>query len=304
VLRISSRGWSGLALAQAAGVFPIVSPSLDPYVKAQQVFDQVMRRALSVGGEYGRPESMMAFSTTWIWPNPKASAQVAGAWARAGMGLRDAAEAMGVPLIASAHSWTQQGLTGAEAVPGILSLNSLGRVRDVRLARSSDVKGAGDVIYLLGSGNFVFPGAGSPIPDWELARRIYSWVGGESSDHVFKVRTLREVGTGGLCTGLVESLMARGLGAHMQLPKDQDAWTFCFGEGFHHFLVFCAESEALALEESWSTQDLPFTRVGVVNTSGRLEVKQGVNSWMRFDVTESREFYARAFAGASSKESK
>src|SRR5690606_15059920 len=136
---------------------------------------------------------------------------------------------------------------------------------DTRLARTADFKAAGDVIFMLGPGDFGLLGselhsmlverlrerggndrqvvlpvsrtAGSRVrvtgPDWDVANRVYRWVGGAEGKRQHHIRSVHDVSEGGLLVAVAECVIARGLGAAVVIPDGVDPWEFSFGEGFH-----------------------------------------------------------------------
>jgi hypothetical protein len=77
-------------------------------------------------------------------------------------------------------------------------------------------------------------------------------------------------------------LIARGLGAQLQLPNGTDPtfnpWDYCFGEGFHTFVASAGDADSAQLETDWNTHRIPYRKIGVINNSDRLEVKWSVGN--------------------------
>lgn len=205
------------------------------------------------------------------------------------------------------------------SVPPTLLMTAVAKVADTRLARTADFKSVGDQIYLLGSaplglvaselhamrkerggGEVTLPcgefseldpahasgnrHAQLPQPNWEEARRLYQWLGFSVGREQARLKSAHDVSEGGMLVAISEGMMARGLGAWIQMPKDMDPWLASFGEGFHRFVVTMAESDAMAVESEWSSLGIPFQRLGTVTSSERLEARWGnsesFQSWM------------------------
>ena len=74
---------------------------------------------------------------------------------------------------------------------------------------------------------------------------------------------------------LSEGLIARGLGAAIELPADTDPWEISFGEGFHSFVVSLREADGVKAENEWRELGVPFARLGQVTAEARLKVSYG-----------------------------
>lgn len=285
---------SDAGMAIGCGINPKLS-DIDPYLMAQASVDEAIRNVLCVGAEFGKPDSVVALVDNFCWPDP-VQEPLKMAWlVRACYGLRDAALALGAPLVSGKDSMKndfrgkRQGKPVTISVPPTLLMTAVARVADVRFGRTADFKKAGDAIYLLGGkqlgllgseflemtgkaycvGNSV-PRAGRP--DWDLARKIYGWLGGANGTAQAKLRSLHDISEGGLFVAVAEGLIARGLGAQIQVPAEGNPFEFAFGEGFHSFVASAAEEDASALEAEWTTLGIPFRKVGHASSSQKLEI--------------------------------
>lgn len=287
-------------VAVGCGLNPKLS-DFDAGWMAEAAVDEAVRNILCVGAEYGREDSVMALVDNFCWPDPVSDPEKSAALVRACFGLREAALALGAPLVSGKDSMKNdyRGMWKGEkvkiSVPPTLLMTAIGRVPDTRLARSADFKAASDVIYALGPCAFSLLGselqawkkeftgrAEISRPDWTVARKIYSWLGGSQGKLSHKLRSAHDVAEGGLLVALAEGLLATGWGAKISLPEafGADPWTFGFGEGFHSFVVSAASENASALEQEWNSLGVPFYRLGEITDSASLEVstKNGT-SW-------------------------
>lgn len=301
VVKPKPNSWAGIAVA--CGIQPKYS-DLDPYVMAQASVDEAIRNILCVGAEYGQTDAVLALTDNFCWPDPVSDPEKMGALVRACYGMREAALALGVPLVSGKDSMKNdyRGKKAGEqihiAVPPTLLMTAIGKLSDVRTARSSDFKGEGDAIYVLGGMHLglqgselhqcyrervrdrggdvrqvVLPGSARlPEPDWIFARRLYSWLGGSNGKKHASLRSAHDLSEGGLLVALAEACIARGWGADVTLPIDRELWELSFGEGFHSFLVSVEESETQAIETEWIERDLPFVRLGSVRSHGELRL--------------------------------
>jgi phosphoribosylformylglycinamidine synthase len=290
---------SGLVIG--CGINPKLS-DIDPYLMAQSVVDEAVRNVLCAGADFGRSDSVLALCDNFCWPDPVGDPLKMAWLVRACYGMRNAALALSAPLVSGKDSMKndfrgkRRGEPVSISVPPTLLMTAVAKVSDIRSALTSDFKRVGDVIYLLGSESFGIlgselaclikdPRAGEPLdigpsdnqrvaePDWILARKVYSWLGGAMGRERGKLRSLHDVSDGGVMVALSEGLLARGLGAEVTLPACQNPWEISFGEGFHCFIASVTEADSFNMESEWTALEVPFTRIGVVTAGDQLEVQ-------------------------------
>jgi phosphoribosylformylglycinamidine (FGAM) synthase-like enzyme len=269
---------SEMGITVGCGIHPPLA-DIDPFLMAQASVDEAVRNVLCTGAEYGHPESVLGIAENIVGPDPSQDVHQGGWLVRTYYGLKDAALGLSIPILSGQD-------TIKAGAPNLL-VTALARVPDVKGARSADFKTVGDCIYLLGHSDFGLLGtafenvilkksgekglsAGSPV--WEVARKIYSWIGGGVGKHQDRLKSLHDVSEGGILVAVAESLVARGLGATLAIPKDRDFWEFAFGEGFHAFITSFAESDTGSLEAEWNAAGVPFIKLGQVESTERLEV--------------------------------
>jgi phosphoribosylformylglycinamidine synthase len=280
------------------GINPKLS-DIDPFLMAQSAVDEAVRNVLCVGAEYGQRESVMALVDNFCWPDPVGDPLKTAWLVRACYGLRDAALALSTPLVSGKDSMKNdfRGWKGNEkvtiSVPPTLLMTAVAKVPDVKMARTSDFKSAGDIIYLLGPAQLGLLGSElatmkteekqnlasiAPmrlgVPQWNIARRLYSWIGGTSGKHQNRIRSLHDVSEGGLLVAVAECILAKGMGATIQFPADWNPWEMSFGEGFHTFITSFSEEDALIVESEWKDLGIPFLKLGTVESQSRFEVLQ------------------------------
>lgn len=205
--------------------------------------------------------------------------------------MRDAALALQIPFVSGKDSMKNDfrgkldGKPVTISVPPTLLITAVGKVSDAKLARTSDFKAVGDLIYLLGGnrlglwGSELLAAAPDKVagairlaePDWDEARRVYQWLGGGTGREQARLRSAHDVSDGGLLVCVAESLLARGLGAQIQAPASRDAWEFAFGEGFHALVVSIPEADQATVETEWQNAGVPFTAIGKVTNRDRLD---------------------------------
>ncbi|MGK5087521.1 AIR synthase-related protein [Bdellovibrionota bacterium FG-2] len=302
---IKPKTTSSAGMAVGCGINPKLS-DIDPFLMACSAVDEAVRNVLCVGGEFGRPESVLALIDNFCWPDPQTDRLKAAWLVRACYGMQQAALALSAPLISGKDSMKndfrgmQDGKPVTISVPPTLLITAIAKVRDIAACRTSDFKSTGDAIFLLGGKSLGLWGSefervqgvaqlpGFPrvgIPNWEDARRLYGWLGGEVGKEQSLLKSLHDISDGGLLVAVVEGMLARGLGAYVKIPDATDAWEFCFGEGFHSFITTVADSDAEILEMELRQLGIGFRRLGSVTQREKLEVMwshkedQSVKSW-------------------------
>ncbi|MBC7693330.1 MAG: phosphoribosylformylglycinamidine synthase [Methylotenera sp.] len=296
VIKPKVNSTSGIAVA--CGINSKMS-DVDPYLMAQSAVDEAVRNALCVGADFGREDSVFALVDNFCWPDPMQDPAKGAALVRACYGMKNAAMALGAPFVSGKDSMKNDfrgRLKGADvtiSVPPTLLVTAVAKVSDIVNARSADFKYQGDVIYLLGGSEFGLQGSQlaqmKPIPadskvgepDWGLARKVYSWIGGATGKEQSKLHSLHDVSEGGMLASVAESLIARGFGAVIEIPaaqvneasRDTSLMEFSFGEGFHSFVASVSDSDSASIEAEWTALGVPFIRLGKVTGTGNLEVK-------------------------------
>lgn len=270
---------SPVAAVLGVGILPEYS-KYDAYTMAQISLDEAVRNVLSSGAEYGREESVMALLDNFCWPDPVGNPKFAADLVRAGYGLKNAAIELGLPFISGKDSMKND-FRGKDkngnpitisALPTVL-VTALGKIPELSRARTSEFKKAGDAVYRIGPSRFELVGSqfeklelahtekrALPKPDWELARKLYAWLGSPSST---KLKSCADISEGGLLTALSESLFAYGLGFQADETWTNDV-TSLFGEGFHSFIVSMEPDDEAFFIREWFARGIPFTRLGVV----------------------------------------
>lgn len=291
---------SNSGIAVSCGLNPRLS-DYEPFVMAQAAVDEAVRNALCVGAEYGTQDSVMALVDNFCWPDPVKDTEKCGALVRTCFGLRDAALGLGAPFVSGKDSMKNdyKGKLGETevkiSVPPTLLVTAVSRVKDISHCQSSDFKASGDLIYLLGGKDFSLIGSEIqywfrekgefdlptdyklPKADWPMARLLYSWLGRSIGKEQARLKSIHDISDGGLMVCIAESMLTRGFGAFIQLPNETDPtfspWEFCFGEGFHSFIVSIAPNDQGSIEAEWEKLKVPFKRLGSVTSNAALEVR-------------------------------
>lgn len=141
----STAGNRGIALSN--GVCPQYTP-LDPYAMAWAAIDESMRNAVAVGVD---PEQV-AILDNFCWGNPNLPDRL-GSLVKTVQGCYDAALAYGTPFISGKDSLNNEysdSQGNRHAIPGTLLISAVGIVPDATKTATSDLKQAGNILYVIG----------------------------------------------------------------------------------------------------------------------------------------------------------
>jgi phosphoribosylformylglycinamidine (FGAM) synthase-like enzyme len=277
---------SNLALVMTTGLTPRLR-AWDPYLMGAASVDEAVRNALACGADYGKEEFLFALTYQFSCPGQDLeNPALRGDLVRACVGASHAAVELQAPFV---HG--QQKTIMGQSSKLHFFVQALSRATKTAGLRSADFKTPGDAIYLLGPSRFALAGslvseiygplpgdAGTPVPEWDTARRLYSWLGGGIGKEQKKLRSIHDVSDGGMMAAIAESCLARGLGASLQYPEGLSRtgeWEFLFGEGFHSFVASCSENDAAVVEADLQLHEIPYVRLGTVNANGVVQVRRG-----------------------------
>lgn len=277
---------SNTGLLVSSGLAPRAT-AVDAYLMGALSVDEAVRNSIACGADYGKEDFLFALSYQFSCPGKDLEdPQLRGQLLRACFGASRAAIELGTPFV---HG-QQKTILGQTSKLHFL-IQAISRATKVAGIRSADFKTPGDGVYLLGPAQFGLVGslvseiyggvpsdALAPVPQWDSARRLYSWLGGAIGKEQKKLRSIHDISDGGMMTTIAESCIARGLGVALQYPEGlprTSEWEFLFGEGFHGFIVSCSEIDGSLVEAELQQHDVPFMKLGVVTGSGVVQVRRG-----------------------------
>lgn len=156
VIRPDFETHEGIAIA--AGLNPAYG-DVDTYAMTGMVFDEAIRRIVSVGGSVDQ----IALNDNFCWPsplpsdsNPDAEYRMAQL-VRANQALYDHAMGYGTPCVSGKDSMSMDGTLDVAddgqtrvSAPPTLQMSAAGKIEDVRRSVTMDVKAPGDLVYVLG----------------------------------------------------------------------------------------------------------------------------------------------------------
>ncbi|MCI4365469.1 MAG: phosphoribosylformylglycinamidine synthase subunit PurL [Thermoplasmata archaeon] len=269
VLQPRPEHWAGLAVATASQPWACRE---DPRRGAEWVVEEAARNLYAVGA---RPD---AFSNCLNFGNPE-DPGVLGDFSSVTQGLAAAARALGFAVPSGNVSFYNGGL-GAE-IPPTPVLLATGIVRDLRRVATSDLKEAGNALFLLGTSAPQLGGSlwarrhdrsGLALPPTaprnlrRLGERLVRAI------EAGTVRSAHDISDGGLAVTLAEMAFGGGLGFDVDLAVTglESAGTALAAEGSSRFVVEVPAERSTSFARSF--QGLPCARLGEVTGEGaRLE---------------------------------
>ncbi len=271
-------GTPGAALA--IGTNPAYG-AVDPYRMAWANIDEAVRNVVAVGADPDRISILDNFS----WGNPRIPDRL-GTLVRCTQGCYDAAVAYGTPFISGKDSLNNEytGVDGRKhTIPGTLVISSLGIVPDVSATVTSDLKGEGNQIYIIGeTGRHL---GGSALAAWldeaggEAPEPPTDALDGYRSLHkaisAGLVRSCHDVSEGGVAVALTEMAIGGGIGCDIDLAKlptsDELAATeLAFSESLGRLVVEVAPEEAVEFERLML--GYPTARIGATTATGSIRL--------------------------------
>jgi len=205
-------------VALSAGIAP-ARDGMDPYAMAWAAVDEAVRNCVAVGADPDR----IALLDNFCWGNPNLPDRLGGL-VRCTQGCYDAAVAYGAPFISGKDSLNNE-YTGADgkkhAIPGTLLISALGIVPNVGRTVTSDLKAAGDRLYLVGES------ASSHREAAHSHKPLLAMTPGQKRDRLATYRTLHaamraglvrachDCSEGGLAVAAAEMVIGGGLGLEL-----------------------------------------------------------------------------------------
>jgi phosphoribosylformylglycinamidine synthase len=274
-------------VAISAGICPQFGA--DPYAMAWAAVDEAFRNLTAVGAD----PDQAALLDNFCWGNPNLPDRL-GTLVMTAKGCHDAAVAYGAPYISGKDSLNNEYTDQSgqrHAIPGTLLISAVAIVPDVQRTVTSDLKRAGDVLYLLGETRAEFGGshanivrgiAGGIVPQplrepLSLLRRLHRAI---VQGHVSACHDLSE---GGLPVALAEMCIGGQLGAAVTLAVE-NADTLMLSESSGRFVVSVPPNQTSAFEALF--EGLPYTRIGLVTNTPDLVIKTDSRQLIRASIAD------------------
>jgi phosphoribosylformylglycinamidine synthase len=272
-------------VALACGINPHYG-DLDPYAMAWAAVDEAVRNCVAVGADPDR----ICLLDNFCWGNPALSDRL-GSLVRCAQGCHDAAVAYATPYISGKDSLNNEyvGSDGRKhAIPGTLLISALAIVPDVAMTITSDLKAAGDRLYVVGAthgemGGSAFsrlrglPG-GTPLQP--LAEGLDAFRRLHRAMCQGLVRACHDCSEGGVAVAVAEMALGGGIGLEFRLgdlPQSDSVSDvgLAFGESLGRFIVEVAEADAASFEAAMAGAPCAFAgrvrdddRVVIIDSDG------------------------------------
>ncbi len=270
--------------ALAVGVNPAYG-TLDPYRMAWATVDEAVRNVVAVGADPDRISILDNFS----WGNPRIPDRL-GSLVRCTQGCYDAAVAYGTPFISGKDSLNNEytGIDGRKhTIPGTLVISSLGIVPDVTNTVTSDLKGVGHSLYIVGAtgdhlggsalaGLVEFEGGSAPAP---VPAAITGYRALHEAIASGLVAACHDVSEGGISVSAAEMAIGGGCGLTISLrdvPGDDDDTTKAFSESLGRLLVEIRPENTASFEELMT--GYPTAAIGETTDDAMIQIKSSDGS--------------------------
>ncbi|MCC6574085.1 MAG: phosphoribosylformylglycinamidine synthase subunit PurL [Planctomycetes bacterium] len=254
---------------------------VDPYHMAMSNIDEALRNYVCAGGDIGHCAILDNFS----WGNCNKPDRL-GALVRACYGCYAAAKAFGTPFISGKDSLNNEFMTDAGvsvAIPHTLLISAIGRAVSLRALTTSDLKKAGNRLYVAGLTRQEFAGShhemltgvrGDQPPrlDPAAALKLYRALNAAQADGL--IASAHDCAEGGLAVCLAEMALGGRLGANVTLTKDlgsDDDTTLLFAESNSRIVVEVEPANEAKLKKVFA--GLPLFALGEVAAAKKLSVK-------------------------------
>ena len=263
VVRLSEETGLGVALAtDGNGRYT----RLDPYAGAQLALAEAYRNVAATGAV------PIAVTNCLNFGSPE-DPEVMWQFAEATRGLADACTALGTPVTGGNVSFYNS--TAGTPINPTPVVGVLGLFDDVARRTPMGFQEVGETLLLLGETREELGGSEwawaehrhlggtPPAVDLDRERLLGEVLVSGSRDGMLS--SAHDLSDGGLAQALVESALARGVGARVVLPAGLSPFVQLFSESAGRALVSVPRSEELRFTEMCSARGLPCTRIGVTD---------------------------------------
>lgn len=231
-----------------------MSPHIpDPYDMAVAAIDEAIRNVVCVGANIEKT----ALLDNFCWPGTD-DPEAMGTLVRACEACRDLALAYGTPFISGKDSlhnqFTDKATRRVIKIPATLLISAIGVVDDVARCCTSDLKRAGDALFLVQPRN-----PADPADRLFTHKLVGSMVG------LAGITAAHDVSDGGWLVAAAEMCIGGGLG----LTLDAAAPLAAFAEPLASYLVTASDAMAVNAEQ------VRVTQLGTVTTDPVLRLQDG-----------------------------
>jgi phosphoribosylformylglycinamidine synthase len=279
---------SEVGLALGCGINPHYG-DLDPYRMAAAAVDEAVRNVVAVGADPAR----VALLDNFCWGNTDRP-EVLGSLVRAAEACRDIALAYGTPFISGKDSLNNEYHSGGRhlVIPPTLLISALGRVPDVRRCVTMDLKGPGNLLYLVGATRNEMGGshyhlaaglAGGEPPELDLRLAPLVFKGLHAAIGRGLIRACHDLSEGGLAVAVAEMAFAGGVGADVVstgpiAPSEPDD-VLLFSESTTRFVVEVTPANAREFSGMFAPE-VPVFEIGRTGEEPRLRIAGAAGEWL------------------------
>ena len=316
VLRPVLESKAGLAMAQ---VLLYEYGDIDTYHMVTASVEEGLRRVTAVGGDPLQVGGVDNFCWPTIQYDPKGNPDgryKAAQLVRACWGLRDACQALGVPLLSGKDSMYvdgrlkgRHGLVQRVSGPPTMLFTATAPVPDLKRVQTLEPKLPGDAVYVLGqTKDELGAGAlynmlgqvGRKVPETDLDASLAMCLKVAQALDKGLLASVCVIGRGGLAYALARMSMAAELGIELDLDllpaaRGLPPLTRLFSESTGRFVVTVDPKRTAELEELMA--ELPIAQVGRVAKSKTLSVAAGGRAVMDLGVSQLRKAFTKRFGG-------
>ncbi|AMV16625.1 phosphoribosylformylglycinamidine synthase subunit PurL [Planctomyces sp. SH-PL14] len=275
---------SSKGLAISCGMNPRFG-DLDPYWMAASAIDEAVRNCIAVGADPSR----VAILDNFCWGNTERP-ETLGSLVRAALACHDVAIAYGTPFVSGKDSlnnefkYQEGGENKVITIPSSLLISALGQLDDIEQAVTMDLKGAGNVLLLVGETRDEMGGShfalvqglqGGTVPRVDLTGAPKTFVALHAAIGTGHVLSCHDLSEGGLAVALAEMAFAGGLGVEASLQEALGGLapeTLLFSESNTRFLLEVPASEAANLTAHFAKAGVAAVRIGSVTTEPRIKI--------------------------------
>ena len=262
--------YRGIALAcDASGRYT----TLDPYLGAQLALSEAYRNVATTGAQ------PIAITDCLNFGSPE-DPGVMWQFSEAIRGLVDACTALDLPVTGGNVSFYNR--TGDDNIHPTPVVGMLGIIDDVRRRVRAAFTIPGDVICLLGATHDELGGSAwaaaihqhlgglPPFPRLKAEKALATVLVGCSD--LGLLSSAHDLSEGGLAQAVVESCLLGGLGAHIALPKLEDATVGLFSESPARALVSLPADSVATLTNLCADHEVPIAELGRVTDDSCLAI--------------------------------
>lgn len=293
----SSRG-----LVVSCGINPHFGDQ-DPYWMAASAIDEAVRNCVAVGADPNR----IAILDNFCWGNTERP-ETLGTLVRAAVGCQDLAVAYGTPFVSGKDSLNNEfsyedgkGTRRTVAIPSTLLITALGQVDDVETCVTMDLKGSGNLLYLIGETkdemggshyNLVNGLSGGKVPTVDKVTAPKTFRALHQSIKQGLVLSCHDLSEGGLAVAAAEMAFAGGVGVQIDLKAG--SIVSLFSESNTRFLVEVATSSEAAFSKLLAGVTLE--KLGATSTGEELVITSSGRPLVRADLKDLKACWQKPLA--------